>query len=204
MQECKAERDCSNNGYCGQDGTCVCLDGWSGAACNSPSGTTDGEDASDSSAVCEWNETCNGHGRCAGEESVCECLEGWAGEGCDSCEAGRTGEACDEVMDMNKCMNEGRVDADGSCVCMEGYAGDLCGECAHGYSGSECEVVCETGTTCGENGRCGGDGECVCEAGYAGEMCDECVTGYGEECEESCDAERDCGGVSSSMSCVCL
>ena len=91
-------------------------------------------------------------------------------------------------------------------MCMEGYAGDLCGECAHGYSGSDCEVVCETGTTCGENGRCGGDGECVCEAGYAGEMCDECVTGYGEECEESCDAERDCGGVSHVLwyKCLCI
>jgi hypothetical protein len=39
----------------------------------------------------------------------------------------------------------------------------------------------------------------VCEEGYAGEECEECAVGYGEECDEECDAERDCGGVSACL-----
>jgi hypothetical protein len=196
MQECDAERDCSGNGYCGADGSCVCLAPYTGSRCGTLAADMYAAENGVSDTQCTANMTCSGHGRCSAvERESCICDEGWGGAQCDSCAAGSTGENCDVSNESLVCWNEGRMDGEGLCVCREGFVGEICQECSHGQSGPECDVGCETGTTC-TNGYCSGEGEgCVCEEGYAGEECEECAVGYGEECDEECDAERDCGGV---------
>ena len=93
--------DCNAHGVCDPtDGTCICLDGWCGAACdearrcygvecgaNGACSAQNGEcvcDAGWSGPMCAYP-TCSGNGAWSPITQVCECQSGWCGETCTVC-----------------------------------------------------------------------------------------------------------------------
>ena len=78
------------------DGSCICLDGWTGASCNLQT------------AECSNDDACGGTSRGQCVNGLCECHDGHSGPRCDPCEQGRFGSCqatCDEYVN---CSGKGR------------------------------------------------------------------------------------------------
>ena len=109
------------------DGSCVCLQGWTGADCSKP--------------TCPAHEgsLCGGHGVCDVVRGACHCEEGWAGPDCAQC-------ACSN----RPCRNGGKC-IDERCYCPAGFSGEDCSLelCVNGCSGNgACRLgrcVCHSG-----------------------------------------------------------
>jgi len=132
-------QDCNGHGTCGEDGTCSCAMGFSGASCDvfCPSG-------------------CSGHGMCmngaclcnAGyEEADCSVVSACSGHGQTSaygchCDQGWTGAQCgiEMVCADAQCGGHG-VCTHGMCLCSMGYTGETCTELIINTSSSELSLL---------------------------------------------------------------
>lgn len=94
---------CKNNGICNSDGTCTCLEGWSGTRCELVSIPC-------TTSPCHNSGVCN-------EDGACTCPEGWSGNRCElvtfSCIA-------------TPCENGGICTIDDRCSCLQGWIGATC------------------------------------------------------------------------------
>jgi len=187
--------NCNGHGNCTGQGTCDCLAGYSGAACEtfcpnecSHQGTCIagiclcyagylGED-------CSTPGCCSGHGTCDDPE-VCVCETGWGGHDCSV-----------KLLCVDPtCSGHGQC-LEGACQCDIGYAGPTCAapeggcsppcgpqgmcntlsgrcDCNQGFTGETCDVkVQECPNFCNNKGLCM-NGECMCGAGWVGADCSQ-------------------------------
>lgn len=144
---------CNGQGICNPDGTCTCMSGFSGAACQDycPNG-------------------CSGHGGCT--HGVCLCMNGYGGPDCSAksccsghgdcplpdichCDPGWMGEQCQLEMACPDptCSSHGE--------CKFGRC-----ECTPGWSGLTCAVPPSECAPCPPDGACDREsGLCMCGAG---------------------------------------
>lgn len=162
--------------------TCVCFEGYKGAACN---------------IECRggYKNPCSRNGLCL-ENGECDCNNGgttdlgWRGRNCSiPCDGGPA----------TICSLHGTCDSKGKCTCLPGFrASDcsieckggadnvcsgkgICDEsgicaCAEGYRGSACEKICpglKEGNICSGRGTCDEDAGCKCQALYEGDTCEK-------------------------------
>uniref|UniRef100_A0A4X2LLZ9 Stabilin 1 n=1 Tax=Vombatus ursinus TaxID=29139 RepID=A0A4X2LLZ9_VOMUR len=169
-----ASKPCNGHGTCldgiGQNGTCVCEEGFGGFACQEcKDGNSFGPDC----------------------KSVCDCVHGVCkngpqGDGSCLCFAGYTGPRCDQEAPGCKALacpkNSQCVGADTkvpSCKCLPGYR----------LQGSQCQAQDPCSSfSCSPFASCSalddGDFECKCKPGYHGDgkFCqplDPCTSNYG-------------------------
>ena len=170
---------------CSSPNTCTCVNGWSGAQCQTP----------------PCAPPCQNGGMCSGP-NTCTCATGWSGAQCQT-------PVCDVT---HECVNGGVCSSPNKCSgCNPGWTGDQCQTsqcaaspcqnggcigvntctCATGWAGAQCQTaVCDAGYACGVNGRCSSPNTCTCLTGWTGAQCQTPV----------CDAAHACvnGGVCSS------
>mmetsp|Transcript_93140 Transcript_93140/g.267984 ORF Transcript_93140/g.267984 Transcript_93140/m.267984 type:complete len:1359 (-) Transcript_93140:17-4093(-) len=119
--------NCNNQGRCEPDGTCSCLAGYSGIACQNscPNGCSGHGDCANSVCVCmlgfegpdcSVRACCSGHGSC-NLPDMCICEPGWMGEQCDVLMV------CPDVA----CSGHGLCTS-GTCMCDGGWSGIACSE----------------------------------------------------------------------------
>mmetsp|Transcript_43652 Transcript_43652/g.79621 ORF Transcript_43652/g.79621 Transcript_43652/m.79621 type:complete len:565 (-) Transcript_43652:66-1760(-) len=119
-------QDCGSNGFCGEDGTCTCSAGFSGASCETycPGGCTghgmciNGAclcNAGYEEADCSATSACSGHGQTSA--FGCHCDSGWSGADC------RIELVCADAQ----CGGNG-VCVHGACLCSVGFTGESCTE----------------------------------------------------------------------------
>ncbi|CAD5123388.1 DgyrCDS11742 [Dimorphilus gyrociliatus] len=184
---------CLSRGTC-LNGTCICVDGWSGEYCeqgdcglcvngNCSEGfciCNDGFEgpACEDEAVCEMN--CSYNGVCV-KSGVCRCNEGWLSPNCTELAQCSLG-----------CGNHGLCIDDEKCKCNLGYNGTSCSTfscevlnhcsdhgfcldfdtclCFKGWTGESCSIpICDN--QCSGNGECNMPGNCSCQVGYSGSDC---------------------------------
>ena len=111
------------------------------------------------------------------DNSCASCAQG--GPGFEGLDCSSVGDACQEVVSISPCSNNGQcTDTEGSyeCTCNEGFVGD----------GVFCENIneCESGATkCDEYANCVdtvGGYDCSCAAGYSGDGLTCCEDGDGD------------------------
>lgn len=142
-----ANVDCKNGGNC-VDGTCNCVNGYTGSRCEIPPNP------------CQ-NVTCLNGGTCL--DGTCHCINGYTGV---HCEIAPIDGPCAGVS----CQNGGTC-VDGTCDCVNGYTGVHCEippanpcagvtcqnggtcvdgncNCINGYTGVHCEIPPVTYTKC--------------------------------------------------------
>jgi hypothetical protein len=226
IKQCNMSTTCSCKGRCrGKDGTCICDEGWTDAACSIPTSVTT-------------------------PPPTMGCPDGFSSVGCCACEEDTYSGGCDKQCDEHTtCSGNGRCrGSDGTCICDEGWTGAVCSiptsvttppqstGCPDGFSGVGCQTCegdtssdglhvgdkqCDEHTTCSGNGRCrGSDGTCICDEGWTGAHCadpdepsQQCSEGfsgvgcqacdednYSGGCEETCDADINCRGSGIRMS----
>ena len=177
------------NGFCGDDGSCVCFPGHHGPDCSIPSN-------------CPHNCTASTHGICEPNGS-CKCHNGWFGADC-----GVPG--C-----PNNCSGNGECH-DGQCYCKKGFSGPDCAtectnkcsgrgqcisgkcQCDPGFEGVDCSVPmsCPRSLSVNPQMDCSGRGfcwrskrECVCEPDFTGPDCSQPV---GVCAPDTCGAHGTC------------
>mmetsp|Transcript_47999 Transcript_47999/g.114081 ORF Transcript_47999/g.114081 Transcript_47999/m.114081 type:complete len:929 (-) Transcript_47999:10-2796(-) len=150
------EEDCNGNGHCNSDGSCTCLQGFTGVACQDfcPNGCSGNGVCTDGHCVClagfsgpdcAVEVCCSGHGDCTTPET-CQCSPGWTGPDC----------ATQMVCPDPTCSGHGQC-ADGLCSCEAGWSGPVCA-----FAPAECGP-CPAGGLCDRESR-----TCMC----GGEPCD--------------------------------
>eukprot|EP00164_Ancoracysta_twista_P005429 GFYU01007438.1.p1 GENE.GFYU01007438.1~~GFYU01007438.1.p1 ORF type:complete len:953 (+),score=172.51 GFYU01007438.1:97-2859(+) len=172
--------ECSNRGYC-DDGTCICLPGFSGVDC-SHAWLAMNQERLDVKALagirirqqpCPAN--CSRHGQCV--DGKCQC------------DIGFTAVDCSEKTCPRNCSGHGKC-KDYTCQCDDAWEGidcslrgctDKCDETTYCYNGT---CVCRPGRTgsdcstkfcpndCSGHGLCA-NGECFCKSEYQGFDCSE-------------------------------
>ena len=219
-------RVCGRAGLCTSNGTCQCLNGTCGGACE-----RDREECA-GVAPCppgRWGRACVGRCACAPAgtcddgpfgSGACRCRDGWTGPRCDvrcgpcgghgacdpstgrcRCNAG-WGSLGDGAPCSARCPGHGSCSGHGHCT-----AAAAC-VCEVGYGGAGCEVVCPRsrhGDVCHGHGACSpATGACICAAGplsgfWADPQCTSCATGYaGPTCSDRCVF-----GATVGRQCVC-
>jgi len=170
--------ECSNNGFCKDNGECACNKGFGGDYCQTSCGTqvVDGVTA-----------TCFGHGSCT--VTGCVCLVGYTGANCEA--------VCPGISDpATQTPCNGRA-VSGNCL-QDGTCG-----CVNGFKGKYCQFTCPGGANeCGGNGVCNDNGMCDCRPGFSGVACQDCSVGrFGQQCESICNLN---GGQTVGRACVCF
>jgi len=141
--------NCNGQGRCESDGTCTCIPGYTGDACESycPNACSGHGECTMGACLCQSgysgddcsSETCcSGHGDCSEPGSPCRCDEGWMGENCDV-----PAECSDPT-----CSGHGECDK-GKCVCDGGWTGLACDD-----PPKECPICPEGGTCDRSSGIC--------------------------------------------------
>jgi hypothetical protein len=160
--------DCGDHGHCGDVGTCVCQQGWTGENCRDPMCPND----------------CSAHGSCTFVSSdspgQCLCEYGWAGSDCSRQAAYVTMQTC-----ANDCNGNGLC-FDGKCVCNVGFMGADCSDkvCADETKiGPKCNIP-RCPNNCDGKGLCL-NGKCACWEGQTGYDC-SIPLACAEPCTEAC------------------
>jgi len=173
------EYACNNRGLF-VDGVCVCINGFSGAAC----GRCDPDEV-------DCVGLCNGNGD--HHDQVCECDFNWDGDDCLECAEGWGGASClrcdpDTTDCSTYCTGNGDYLGNGQCECDGNFSGTQCASCAQGWGGDDCDACGQgfAGDACTECAPTFSGSECgECLLGWSGAECDECATGFaGDECDE--------------------
>ena len=166
---------CSGHGFCDEgvsrNGTCRCIEGWIGDACDvsCPVGSN--------SLVCSGS----ARGSCVLSEqrtsSICTCLPLYAGPVCELNCPTVSGQVC---AGHGACWN-GRL-GNGTCKCDVGWAGSACNvECACDSAHGECDPVACANLTVFDKCR-----TCKCYGNFTG-LCNECKNGtQGTYCDGPC------------------
>lgn len=143
--------NCNGRGSCGSSGSCACIAGFSGIACQN---------------YCP--NLCSGHGECT--TGMCVCMSGFSGADCSLktccsghgdcslpdacvCDPGFMGDMCELEMSCidPTCSGHGSCGL-GSCKCEAGWGGPLCREWP-----KECGAPCPDGGACDR-----ASGTCMC------------------------------------------
>ncbi|MBN2496239.1 MAG: hypothetical protein JXR96_16725, partial [Deltaproteobacteria bacterium] len=214
-EQCQAD-SCHNHGACDVSTgvvTCTCDDGYTGYYCErcSAGWHDDGTGACALDQQCLAS-SCDAHGQC--DESsglvVCTCDAGYTGDYCDQCDTDYHWDhngncAADEsCVAADPCGDHGTCDDSSGlieCRCDDGYAGDLCQLCSAGWH-DDGTGACALDEQCMVN-TCSGHGTCdvtdgevgctACDAGYTGEHCESCATDYHiNPTTGLCDVDEDC------------
>lgn len=150
MRPPRCPEDCNGQGRCNQDGTCTCMWGYSGIACQNfcPKACSgNGECANGvcicmsgySGSDCSVRTCCSGHGECPLPDA-CQCHPGWQGDKCQI-----------QMMCPDPTCNSRGACKFGRC------------ECVGGWSGFACTVPPEECPPCGPDGECDRiTGLCMC------------------------------------------
>ncbi|KNC87201.1 hypothetical protein SARC_00678 [Sphaeroforma arctica JP610] len=205
---------CGAHGIC-ESGNCECIDGYTGASCDTP--------PLDGCATVD----CGSHGSCSG--GVCTCTDGYSGKLCTDAGSGGDGDGVggDLVQKCKECRGC-LWDAPGACyhdwdkATCDRYAG-------YTYCGNVGSDLCQN-TKCGVHSSACNAGQCTCTDGYTGPLCDvaqnvcatvdcgsngicelgvcKCTNGFsGDLCQNSSDAcySLNCGlhGYCESGVCTC-
>ena len=184
--------ECSGRGIC-NNGTCACLQGYTGVACEHLACPNHCSQRGD--CVLE-SHSAGGIGK-NGEQAVCKCDDGFGGNDCSQrvCAAAGAAKNCSgvgfcSVALGNICLcPRGRGGADcsepacaSSCVAPRGRCVDGKCHCAVGWSGPSCETpTCDK--ACSGHGTCT-TGGCRCEDGWFGQDCSQ------QRCPNDCFASR--------------
>ena len=161
-------------------GTCGCLEGYAGIACEGYSGCPNG---------------CSGHGTCGGgeekiSEKACMCDAGWVGAGCalECPVTSLSGEVCDGKGTCSA------LDGKPICTCEGAYVGDVC---QFSCDGSDSTTNDAAAAAANASSVCGGQGTCVVsekdpkDGSAIGAAC-ACLDGWGgATCTESPIAQQD-------------
>ncbi|CAL8367128.1 unnamed protein product [Gadus morhua 'NCC'] len=179
---CRPRNDFFGHYTCDSNGNKTCLEGWSGADCDTP--------------ICRQGCSTE-HGFCS-EPGGCKCLYGWQGQYCDKCiphpgcvhgtcvepwqclcGTNWGGHLCDKDLNFCgthlPCLNAGTCINTGpdkyQCTCAEGYSGANCERAEHACLSNPCA----NGGSCTETSQ---GYECQCGPGWTGPSCsinvDEC------------------------------
>lgn len=171
------KQNCGGRGVCTAEGTCRCLPGYSGDACQSfcPNECSrqglciEGSClcfAGFKGADCSAKSCCNGRGSCE-VPGTCICNPGWGGTEC------KEQLTCPDPT----CSGQGTCSG-GKCICNEGFTGDKCQS-----FGQSCTPAC------GATGKCDRASKtCVCDAGYTGADCNTKIL----TCPKNCNNKGLC------------
>mmetsp|Transcript_43187 Transcript_43187/g.78543 ORF Transcript_43187/g.78543 Transcript_43187/m.78543 type:complete len:922 (-) Transcript_43187:19-2784(-) len=143
--------NCNHNGHCSSEGVCLCLEGFTGVACQDfcPSDCSGNGVCTDGHCVClsgyagpdcAVEVCCSGHGDCSVPEH-CECSAGWTGANCET----------QMVCPVANCSGHGQC-INGACECEAGWTGPACTS-----PPAECGGPCPTGGFCDRETR-----TCLC------------------------------------------
>ncbi|MCK9459148.1 MAG: hypothetical protein M0R80_05875 [Proteobacteria bacterium] len=182
--------------------------GWvAGCSHTTPEYNPDAGPDTDTSESCAENDPCGEHGTCDDTSGVvqCDCEAGWSGEFCDECAPGWHAEGAECVLDESclpsSCSGHGTCeDASGVvlCDCEAGYVGTYCEGCDDGYHfNGEGNCVADDSCladSCSYHGTCDdatGLVVCDCDEGWDGDFCNSCAPGFHAEEVEGADAGSD-------------
>eukprot|EP00434_Breviolum_minutum_P026642 symbB.v1.2.023546.t1/scaffold2160.1/size87486/1 len=179
---------CGGQGFCDDNGACVCDVRVQGAACAESTSYQLAETG------CPYCNNAEGQFSCS-----CAKKLGYYGNNCEvfcnSCNPDNTrtcailnqvetcycedwwwGTDCSRPCPCIRAGSKQCLASTGQCECKEGWAGTYCEQCAPGYyPEGACDVQCDFGTTCHLNGICGPSGTCICNDLWEGEGCTYCT-----------------------------
>ena len=197
--------NCSAHGRCsGQDGSCLCFEGWSGPYCNLslPQLCPEHFFGPFCETSCDAVVNCSAQGRCR-PDGDCLCFSGWIGDRCHLNSSNVSnllqGKACTINLDcggpqQGECIS-------GRCRCWAGHKGLNCVPCAEDRYGTLCTADCAEERDCSGHGRCSwsAPGACNCFPGWGGSACNltagRCDTDvYGQGCDVACSWITNCSG----------
>ncbi|XP_033745589.1 uncharacterized protein LOC117331103 [Pecten maximus] len=204
--DCPGQPDCSNQGVCQSDATCLCNNMTMGLQCELPcemgtaaqSGNMFSCECDDCISGTGCDSVCNGHGTCNGT-GTCICDSAWWGALCTdpgcpgvgsscsghgnclagscSCDQYYKGAGCEEVYCTDDCNNRGTCD-------YNNYWPPKCINCNDSI-GPKCEKDCIHGTELSPFST-------VC-------VCDDCYSGF--DCSIQCSNQGLCNSTSNSCDC---
>lgn len=177
--DCSVAPECSSDTHCNgrathkptfdeedDDCQCICIEGWTGDACEIPPPPT----------PCDKDVDCNGNGKTEDldKSDGCEC----------QCDDWHSGDAC-EISNIPKCTATEHCSNHGSTSDLDARDGCTC-NCIHDtelggrWSGIDCSIEPKCNSVAHCNGHAvkdtnanAGDGcECVCNEGWTGDQCE--------------------------------
>lgn len=178
---------CSGKGRCMADGTCQCVDGFGGPACQQ----------------CLSDQACRNGGTCRADKT-CACKPGFAGPSCEQCsnpnfdyarqcrecKSWQYGPKCDKTCpcDLTQGNCSWGVYGSGQCTsCRSGFFGVQCKRACHGITTKEGQTTgCYGNGVCQDSGKVlerPGSGNCTCSsAQYALPNCATCMCSPNATC----------------------
>ncbi|RUS83482.1 hypothetical protein EGW08_008732, partial [Elysia chlorotica] len=178
------------------NGTCVCLDGWTGVTCSDNVNECQAAD----SGNCPSNSRCvdsPGSFRC-----VCDIGFFKSGSLCEPCDATHFGQDCASTCSCVEANTQDCNDTTGVCTCNTGWSGTNCS-----VDVDECSAATEYCP--GPNDTCAnfdGYAECPCDSGFYRSLpSDNCQDV--NECLDTdlntCSHPRTCSNTEGSFTCIC-
>ena len=182
---------CGGKGDCQKGGTCLCMPGYGGQACEKPACLND----------CSQRGTCRHSSN--GTTAFCECDMSYTGADCSKracpnncsgvgwcssaldyqcvCPPGRSGPDCSSTCGASCAWPRGKCGADGKCHCANGWTGEYCER-----------AVCPA--ACSGHGQCVYGGwpfsstttACKCDDGWLGPACSY------QACPNGCSGKGEC------------
>lgn len=199
--------DCSDRGFCNNNGKCQCDYGYTGVRCeqqcppcgdggtcelssvpNATSGICICTNPSKWGPLCHRSCTCSSHGYCRNgmdtKEDPLRAYDEFTSPPCVAKIDNSKRNEHNSVKNINGEWEQWR-----ECSNIGGCA------CEYGWAGGTCNLPCPStqgGGICNSKGRCNANGQCICDSGFSGNECEKCDNNSACLNNGTCSATKTC------------